>query len=161
MKLSAKNECRALIIIGVIFFAGGCLAVRPAWRSYPFRNSVQVTAHILELGIKTGRKSSSTTALYLYTYEGVEYSSTSVSPTADRGRIYRQLKGASKTMAYIDPRNPGRSYLDPVLPPIDLCASIGFGILFPLVGSSVTILGIKRRRALPASRKKREAIRDS
>lgn len=155
MKLSAKNECRALILAGCIFFAGGCLAIRPAWHSYQFRNSVPVPARILELGIKKTRKGSSTTARYTYSYSGIEYSSSSVSPASDRGRIYRQLMNTHEPLAYVDPNKPHRSYLDPVLPSFDRYASISFGMLFPLIGSSVAILGIKRLKAGPTRKNSR------
>lgn len=147
MRLSAKNEYRVLILVGAIFVVGGCLAARPAWHSYRFRNSVPVPAEISELGIKTTRKSSSTTALYTYTYSGILYSSSSVSPAADQGRVYRQLKDAAEHYAYVDPDQPNRAYLDPVLPPFERYASLSFGILFPVAGASLVILGGRRIRA--------------
>lgn len=148
MRLSAKGECLALIIIGAVFIAGGCLAARPAWLSYQFRDSVQVSAQVLELGIKKGRKSSSTTALYTYTYSDIKYVSSSVRPASDRGRIYRQLKDTHETVAYVDPDNPSRSYLDPTLTGFERYTSLAFGILFPLAGSLTAIVGIKRLKAL-------------
>jgi hypothetical protein len=155
MKLSAKNECRALIIFGAIFFAAGCLAGRPAWRSYQFRNSVPVPAQILALGIKKGRKATSTVAQYTYTYSGIKYSSTSVSPVADHGRIYQQLTETHEPLAYIDPSNPSRSYLDPTLTPFERYTSTVMGILLPFVGSLIAIFGIKRLKNFSSSARNR------